>query len=102
MTGGDRDFLVELIDTFVTDSRAILAAMEQAAAAGTHAELQRPAHTLKGNAMSFGATRLAELSRQLEADARSGSVTDGPRRVREIIDEFAIVETALDAERGAG
>jgi HPt (histidine-containing phosphotransfer) domain-containing protein len=99
MTGGDPAFLTELIDAFVADGRAVIDAMERAAITGSDAELQRPAHTLKGNAMNFGATRLAELSRQLEADARSGSVGDGTARVREIADEFVAVEAALVSER---
>ena len=101
MTGGDRDFLIELIDTFVADGRTIIDSMERAVVAGSDGELLRPAHTLKGNAVTFGAARLAELSRQLETDARSGIVADGRSRVREVADEFAAVEAALLAEREA-
>jgi HPt (histidine-containing phosphotransfer) domain-containing protein len=98
-TGDDRAAVLDLIDTFLADGRAILASMGRAAAAGAEGELQRPAHALKASANNFGAWRLVELSRQLEADSRGGTVGDAAERVAEIEREFSAVEAALLGER---
>ncbi len=64
--------------------------------------LVRPAHSLKSNALSFGATRLAELSaRSRPMPARAvflTRLTGWTRSVRELVE----VEQALRAERDAG
>lgn len=102
MTGGDRAFLVELIDTFSTDAAGLLADLEAAADSGDDAAMMRPAHSLKSNAASFGAHQLAELCRSVEHDAREGGVPDAVTRVAAIRDELVVVEAALQAEREDG
>jgi len=99
MTGGDRAFLVDLIDTFVADGEAMIGELNAALAAGDDAGLLRPAHSLKSNAASFGAVRLADLCRSVEADAREGVVPEAAARVEAIRDELATVVSALRAEK---
>ncbi len=102
MAGGDRAFLVDLIDTFSTDAAGLLAELEAAAEAGDHAAMLRPAHSLKSNAASFGAHALAELCRSVEMDARAGHVANAADRVAAIRAELVTVEAALQGEREAG
>ena len=71
ITGGDQEFVDELVDTYLDDGRAQLAAMRAAADADDPVALLRPAHTLKSSSANVGALDLAELCRTLEADARS-------------------------------
>lgn len=99
MTGGDAALFVELLDTFLTDADQYLGELGAAIAAGDHAALQRPAHSLKSNAMSIGATRLAGLSRELEADARAGSVPSAESRVEAVRSELAVVRDAVASVR---
>ena len=99
MTGGDRAFLADLIDTFSTDAAGMLADLEAASSSGDVAAMMRPAHSLKSNAASFGAHRLAELCRAVEQDAREGAVPDAETRVAAIRDELVSVEAALAVER---
>jgi HPt (histidine-containing phosphotransfer) domain-containing protein len=101
VTGGDVAFVDELVDTFLDDAVAQLGAMRAAAAADDVEALVRPAHSLKSNAANVGATRLSELCRGLEADARALAVADGAARVRAVDDEFAAVREALLAERAS-
>ena len=101
MTGGDPDFLAELIDTFLEDAVAQLEALRTAVSAGDAEAAIRPAHSLKSNSASMGADRLAELSRALEADARGGRIDDGPARVDDAAAEFEAVRMALLAIRKA-
>jgi HPt (histidine-containing phosphotransfer) domain-containing protein len=101
MTGGDPDFVDEIIQTFLEDAVVQLEAMRAAAAATSSEALVRPAHSLKGNSVSVGAERLAELCRELEADARSGSVDHAEARVAAAAAEFERVRTELAALREA-
>ena len=89
ITGGDLEFVDELVDTFLDDAEAQLAAMDAAVAAGDPEALVRPAHSLKSNSDNVGATALRDLARQLEADGKAGAdVRPGddrfpdPRRIR--------------------
>ena len=97
--GGDRSFLAELIDAYLTDAAAMVLALEAAAASASVESLVRPAHTLKSNSANLGALRLAALCRDLETDARGGVVEDPRGRVAAVRDELRRVEPALLAAR---
>jgi HPt (histidine-containing phosphotransfer) domain-containing protein len=101
ITGDDRSFVDELIDTFIEDATAQLEALRDAAGAGDTEAAVRPSHSLKSNSVNVGATRLAELCRSIEVDGRSGAVPDLDTRVRDVEAEFAGVRDALLAERAA-
>jgi two-component system sensor histidine kinase/response regulator len=73
-TGGDRGFLLELVDAYLADAPAQLAAMRRAVVDGSATDLVRPTHTLKSSSAALGATGLAERCRVLEAQARSGGL----------------------------
>ncbi|GAB4128427.1 MAG: hypothetical protein Kow00104_13850 [Rhodothalassiaceae bacterium] len=57
--------------------RCGLAALEAAIAAGSAEDCRRAAHSLKGQALNFGAIRLAALADSIESDARSGRIDPG-------------------------
>jgi CheY-like chemotaxis protein len=95
--GGDDAFVAELIDQFVTDSPALVAAARRGLAAGDAVEVRRAAHTLKSNAATFGANELADRSSRLEAAARAGTLEDGAVQLEAIDDELARVHAALRA-----
>ncbi len=77
--GGDREFVVDLIRTYLDDTEGQLAAIEAAVAADDPAALIRPAHTLKTSSATLGAKQLAERARALEIAGRSERIDDGSR-----------------------
>jgi HPt (histidine-containing phosphotransfer) domain-containing protein len=95
MTGGDRAFLDELIETYLEDAGIQLQAMRAAAQLGSAEDMIRPAHSLKGNSLNVGAEKLAEQCRQLEIDGRSGAVDQAADRVEAAVDEFERVRAEL-------
>ena len=99
ITGGDLEFVDELIDTYLDDAAGQLDAMRAAAAAGDAAAMVRPAHSLKSTSANVGATALVELCRALEADGRTGAVPDAVDRVADCDRAFDDARTALLAER---
>src|ERR1051325_5583988 len=70
--GGDREFLIELIDTYFEDTVTLFSQMEGALAAGDAPVLQRAAHSLKSNSANFGAMQLAGIAKALEEIGKSG------------------------------
>ncbi len=100
---GDRSFVVELVEAYLSDSAGHVDAIEAAVAAGDPDALVRPAHTLKSSSATLGASRLAVTARELEVAARSGSLAggadDAAQRVR---DEWSTTSDALRAWVAAG
>jgi HPt (histidine-containing phosphotransfer) domain-containing protein len=72
MASGDRQFIAELIDTWVSDAARQIAAIEQALVTGDADTLRRAAHTLKSTSQSLGAIQLAGRCAEIEAHARDG------------------------------
>ena len=73
-TGGDDDFVRELVEAYVSEATGYLAAMTAAAGAADAAAIVRPAHTLKSSSATLGAMRLAAISRDIEEAGRAGRV----------------------------
>ena len=68
------EFVEELIDTFMEEAPGMFLEMKQALATGDADGFRRAAHSLKTNANTFGATRLAEQAKELEYMARENDL----------------------------
>lgn len=68
------DFIGELVETFFEEAPALLAEMIQALNQGDADSFRRAAHSMKSNSATFGAVRLASLSRDLEFMGRDGQL----------------------------
>ena len=60
------EFAAELAGTFLEEAPGMLAELRAAQAAGAADAFRRAAHSLKSNGNTFGATRLADMARDLE------------------------------------
>ena len=60
------DFVAELADTFLEEAPPLLTELRSACEAGDADGFRRAAHTLKSNALTFGATTLGAAARALE------------------------------------
>jgi PAS domain S-box-containing protein len=100
-TLGDRPALAALIDTFFAEAPKMLAALRESTRTGNVDELQRVSHTLKSNAATFGAERLADLCRSLEAMAEAGALADAEELAARVETEYERVRLSLDAVRRA-
>jgi len=79
------EFVADLVGTFCDDATTILAQLREAAAAGDAAKYRRAAHTLKSNANTFGAARLAAIAREIEL---GGLGPDAARKIADLGAEF--------------
>jgi HPt (histidine-containing phosphotransfer) domain-containing protein len=69
-TGGDEAFIVELVETYMSEGATNVEDMVAAAEAGDPAAIVRPAHTLKSSSASLGAMRLSAICRAIEESGR--------------------------------
>ena len=95
--GGDREFLVELIGTYLGDSPTLIAGLRAGLASGDAAAVRRAAHTLKSTSASFGATRLVTICREIEAAAAADDLGELGSRADRAATEYEAVAAALRA-----
>ena len=94
------EVLVDLIDTYVTESQALVDNLVAAHQVDDNDAMVRPAHSLKSSSASVGALRLSVLCADLEAHLRGAPTEmDVDRQVTLIVNEFGLVTTALGQEK---
>ncbi len=65
-TGGDREFLEELVDIFLTDAEQRVEELKAAFSSGETDAVSRTAHKLKGSSANMGAVHLTNIARDME------------------------------------
>jgi len=63
---GDKEFLTELIDIFLSQSEELIQEINQAAAANNSQNLMKSSHKLKGSCLNLGALGLGAICQDLE------------------------------------
>jgi HPt (histidine-containing phosphotransfer) domain-containing protein len=92
MAGGDRSFVVEVIDDYLEDSSRLLESLRDASGD----DLRRAAHSLKSTSASVGAGRLAALCAEIE---QAGVADD--EQIAEVEREYAKARLGLEEQRAA-
>lgn len=101
MTGGDAEFMAELIDTWVSDAAGQIAVIEQALAARDADALRRASHSLKSTSQSLGAGRLASVCAEIEALTRDGRIDAVSVRLADLHHCYEQARSALLAAKSA-
>jgi CheY-like chemotaxis protein len=96
VTNNDAEDMQYLAGIYLENSRASLAKIAAAIASQDAEALQHSAHGCAGSSASFGASRLAELLRELEAMGRERRLADAPSKHLEAQRELERVVTYLD------
>jgi HPt (histidine-containing phosphotransfer) domain-containing protein len=84
------DFITELIDTFLEDGPQLIGQLRSALQANDTDVFRRAAHSLKSNAATFGASRLAALAQELETLGKEKKLADTGNRLE-------VLETAYES-----
>ena len=98
-TSAEAHFFNHLIDLFIEETPARLAAMRTALGQADSQSLAHEAHALKGSCAHLGATRMSALCEILEEQGRGGSTAGASALLPVLEEEFDRVRTALDAEK---
>jgi HPt (histidine-containing phosphotransfer) domain-containing protein len=69
--GDDEAFILDLVETYVSEGLANMTGLLDAAAARDCDSIVRPAHTLKSTSASVGAMRLSVICRSIEEAGRA-------------------------------
>lgn len=91
------EFINELIDTFLDDAPKLVSEIRSALDAQDADSFRRAAHSLKSNAATFGAARLAELAKELEMLGKENRLEDSGDRLT-LLDEA--VKSASEELKG--
>jgi HPt (histidine-containing phosphotransfer) domain-containing protein len=91
----DKDFVGELIDTFLEDAPQLLASLSSALAANDTEAFRRAAHSLKSNAASLGAMTFSASAKELEMMGKDGNLQGADVKVEDLRGEFVQVGQAL-------
>jgi HPt (histidine-containing phosphotransfer) domain-containing protein len=83
---------------FLDEAAGRVARLQVLAQKSEAAELARVAHALRGTSAAFGASGLAELCAEIEAEAPGGAAPGLGRLIEAVAKEFELVSTALTEE----
>ena len=93
------EFAAELVGTFFEEAPGMLAELRSARTAGDADRFRRAAHSLKSNANTFGALRLAALARELELKGLDAEPARDVTALAELDAEYARAAAALKGLR---
>ena len=99
LIGGERKYLVELVDSFLEEAPPLLSKLHQAMEQEDALGVRMAAHTLKSSSNDFGATALATMCQELEDLGKAGELAGIAERVAQIEAEYGRVKVALEALR---
>lgn len=79
---GDKEFLDEMIDIFLSQSEGLIQEITQASETGNVSKLLKSSHKLKGSCLNLGASELGNICHQLEVMSKKADLSD----VNKVID----------------
>ena len=94
-----KSLVVEVVDSYLRDTPARIAALLGALAANDARTATREAHTIKSSSATVGATQIAEIAAELEQSAKVSGIAGMTERVDEIARLFTRALPVLEAER---
>ncbi len=97
--GDDPDFLIELIDSYLDNTRSLLQELYTSFAQKNFEIMLRTVHTLKSSSSVIGAEDLSTLCRELEANLRNNKLEDLEIKINKITNEYAQVRSELEHEK---
>jgi HPt (histidine-containing phosphotransfer) domain-containing protein len=96
--GGSHEFAVELLEMFLGEAPAFLAAIENSLDEGNDAVVVSQSHGFKGVCLSIGADELAGHCRELEQVARGGWLQEARAAQVRLIEAWEQLRQALQLE----
>jgi HPt (histidine-containing phosphotransfer) domain-containing protein len=92
------EFLIELMQDFIEDSRTGVERLLQAVTAGDAQTVERTAHTMKSSSAHLGALEMSSLCQQLQVAGRQGDLSGTPDLAQRLAEEFVRVCAAIEKE----
>jgi two-component system sensor histidine kinase/response regulator len=93
------DFVVELIDTYNTETGALIEQLGQSLTSGEAASFRRYAHSIKSSSASLGALVLSQQARELEMMGKVNDLLGAGQKVEKLAANFLLVKKCLEELR---
>ena len=94
---GDLNNLQELVTLYIQQTTQQINQLRTALAAGNAAEVRRVAHSCAGASATCGMRRITPMLRRMEAQAEAGDLSEGPRMLADIEQEFHVIQEQVQA-----
>jgi HPt (histidine-containing phosphotransfer) domain-containing protein len=95
---GDRDLFATVVDLFMSQAEADMAAIRDALKVGDCQEVMKRAHRMKGSALQLHATGLHDATQRLEAASRRGAASEAAALAIMVDERLACLVQALRLE----
>jgi HPt (histidine-containing phosphotransfer) domain-containing protein len=90
------DFIIELIDTYNTETAALIEQLNQALASGEVALFGRSAHSIKSSSASLGALLFSQQARELEMMGKANNLLGADKKLAQLSADFILVRQRLE------
>jgi HPt (histidine-containing phosphotransfer) domain-containing protein len=90
------EFVVELIDTYNTETGSLIEQLRQALANGEAASFCRFAHSIKSSSASLGALAFSQQARELELMGKANDLTGADSKLEQLGVDFVLVKQRLE------
>lgn len=90
------DFMVELIDTYISETGDLIAQLQHALAAGDASAFGRLAHSIKSSSASLGALAFSKLARELEMMGKASDLSGAGARLERLESGFIDLKNILE------
>jgi HPt (histidine-containing phosphotransfer) domain-containing protein len=103
LDGGSGGFYGEILEPYLSDTQGKLRDLQQSLEQGDTRSIRAIAHTLKGSSLNLGFVGLGNRARQVEAEAKEGTIGDPRSLAAALQDEFRRISLFAELHRsGAG
>jgi HPt (histidine-containing phosphotransfer) domain-containing protein len=90
------DFILDLIDTFTSETQGLIEQLGQALADGKAASFGRLAHSIKSSSASIGALDFSQQARELEMIGKSNNLVGAGDKLEKLAADFLLVKQRLE------
>lgn len=88
LSGGDKDFLIELVDIFLEQIDVFVSKMSDFLESKNWIELGKEAHTAKSSAMTFGMDETGVLLKNIQLQCEDNKLDEVPAMVIKAIEQL--------------
>ena len=93
------DFVVELVDTYIIETNALIEQLHQALAGSEAASFGRFAHSIKSSSASLGALVFSQQARELEMMGKANDLIGAGQKLEKLNADFSLVKQKLEELR---
>lgn len=93
------DFVADLIETYLTETGALIEQLKQALISNEAASFGRYAHSIKSSSASLGALTLSQHARELEMMGKGSDLTGAGEKLENLSLDFVSVKHKLEELR---